>query len=79
MREPLQSPSALPASGGEPSELPPPGNAVWFIDNTLIGDPIIITGSPRKLEPTNGWGHWQENWRQWLRWSSVKYFTTESL
>mgnify|MGYP000066937651 CR=1 FL=1 len=56
-----------------------PGNAVWFIDNTLIGDPIIITGSPRKLEPTNGWGHWQENWRQWLRWSSVKYFTTESL
>ncbi|MEV7011093.1 Ig-like domain-containing protein [Streptosporangium sp. NPDC051022] len=56
-----------------------PGNAVWFIDNTLIGDPIIITGSPRKLEPTNGWGHWQENWKQWLKWSSVKYFTTESL
>ena len=37
-----------------------PDNAKWFIDNTLIGDPIIITGSPRPLEPTNGWGHWQE-------------------
>ncbi|WP_328808249.1 L,D-transpeptidase [Nonomuraea antri] len=49
-----------------------PDNAAWFIKNTLIGDPIIITGSPRKLEPTNGWGHWQENWRQWLRWSSLK-------
>lgn len=55
-----------------------PENASWFIDNTLIGDPIIITGSPRKLEPTNGWGHWQENWKEWLKWSSVKNFTTES-
>ncbi|MFC4007735.1 Ig-like domain-containing protein [Nonomuraea purpurea] len=49
-----------------------PENAVWFIKNTLIGDPIIITGSPRKLEPTNGWGHWQEDWKQWLKWSSLK-------
>ncbi|WP_271218597.1 L,D-transpeptidase [Streptosporangium carneum] len=56
-----------------------PSNASWFIDNTLIGDPIIITGSPRKLEPTNGWGHWQENWKEWLKWSSVRYFTTDDL
>ncbi|GAA3148938.1 Ig-like domain-containing protein [Planomonospora alba] len=56
-----------------------PANARWFIDNTLIGDPIIITGSPRRLEPTNGWGHWQEDWRQWTRWSALKGFTTEPL
>jgi lipoprotein-anchoring transpeptidase ErfK/SrfK len=56
-----------------------PDNAKWFIDNTLIGDPIIITGSPRKLEPTNGWGHWQEDWKQWLKWSSVKHFKTEDV
>ncbi|GAA2279654.1 Ig-like domain-containing protein [Nonomuraea roseoviolacea subsp. roseoviolacea] len=49
-----------------------PENAKWFLDNTLIGDPIIITGSPRVLEPTNGWGHWQENWKEWLKWSSLK-------
>ncbi|GGO73150.1 hypothetical protein GCM10012289_42870 [Nonomuraea cavernae] len=49
-----------------------PENAAWFIKNTLIGDPIIITGSPRPLEPTNGWGHWQEDWKQWLQWSSIK-------
>ncbi|MBF8190962.1 L,D-transpeptidase family protein [Nonomuraea sp. K274] len=49
-----------------------PSNAAWFIKNTLIGDPIILTGSPRKLEPTNGWGHWQENWKQWLKWSVLK-------
>ncbi|GAA5074026.1 Ig-like domain-containing protein [Thermocatellispora tengchongensis] len=50
-----------------------PENARWFIDNTLIGDPIILTGSPRPLEPTNGWGHWQESWQQWLQWSSLGF------
>ncbi|MEV0589214.1 Ig-like domain-containing protein [Nonomuraea sp. NPDC050310] len=56
-----------------------PSNASWFIRNTLIGDPIIITGSPRKLEPTNGWGHWQEDWKQWLKWSTTKSFGTDPL
>ncbi|WP_084779886.1 L,D-transpeptidase [Planobispora rosea] len=55
-----------------------PGHAKWFLDNTLIGDPIIITGSPRVLEPLNGWGHWQEDWTQWTRWSTTKSFITES-
>jgi lipoprotein-anchoring transpeptidase ErfK/SrfK len=56
-----------------------PSDAAWFIKNTLIGDPIIITGSPRKLEPTNGWGHWQENWKEWLKWSSIKSGPTNVL
>ncbi|MFI7613238.1 Ig-like domain-containing protein [Nonomuraea terrae] len=56
-----------------------PENARWFIKNTLIGDPIVLTGSPRPLEPTNGWGHWQENWKQWLQWSSLKDGPTNSL
>ncbi|MER6829399.1 Ig-like domain-containing protein [Streptosporangium sp. NPDC000563] len=56
-----------------------PSNAKWFLDNTLIGDPIIITGSPRVLEPTNGWGHWQESWKEWLKWSSLKHFTTDDV
>ncbi|HEY9522861.1 MAG TPA: Ig-like domain-containing protein [Thermopolyspora sp.] len=49
-----------------------PENAKWFIDNTLIGDPVIVTGSPRQLEPANGWGHWQEPWKTWLRWSALR-------
>lgn len=56
-----------------------PSNASWFINNTLIGDPIIITGTPRTLEPTNGWGHWQESWKQWLRWSALKSGRTDLL
>ncbi|SDR07995.1 Lipoprotein-anchoring transpeptidase ErfK/SrfK [Thermostaphylospora chromogena] len=57
-----------------------PGNAKWFLDNTLIGDPIILTGSPRRLEPLNGWGQWQQSWREWLRWSSLGFgLTTDPL
>ncbi|GAA4043043.1 L,D-transpeptidase [Nonomuraea soli] len=56
-----------------------PSHASWFIRNTLIGDPIVLTGTPRKLEPTNGWGHWQEDWKQWLKWSSTKSFPTGTL
>ncbi|MFI0417031.1 Ig-like domain-containing protein [Spongiactinospora sp. 9N601] len=55
-----------------------PSHAKWFLDNTLIGDPIILTGSPRRLEPLNGWGHWQESWPEWLRWTSLgSGFTTD--
>ncbi|MBO3745608.1 L,D-transpeptidase family protein [Streptosporangiaceae bacterium NEAU-GS5] len=56
-----------------------PENARWFIDNTLIGDPIIVKGTPRNLEPTNGWGHWQENWKEWLKWSRLRAADTDPL
>ncbi|GII60015.1 hypothetical protein Skr01_01000 [Sphaerisporangium krabiense] len=56
-----------------------PSNAKWFKETTLIGDPIIVSGSPRPLDPANGWGHWQETWPQWLRWSGLRSgFTTEA-
>ncbi|WP_248959429.1 L,D-transpeptidase [Sphaerisporangium perillae] len=57
-----------------------PSNAKWFKETTLIGDPIIVSGTPRQLDPGNGWGHWQETWPQWLRWSGLRSgFTTEAL
>ncbi|MEW9527880.1 Ig-like domain-containing protein [Microbispora sp. NPDC049125] len=56
-----------------------PERAKWFKNNTLIGDPIIIRGTPRELEPTNGWGHWQENWRDWLKWSRLRADTAGRL
>ncbi|WP_228645141.1 Ig-like domain-containing protein [Microtetraspora sp. AC03309] len=56
-----------------------PENAKWFMTNTLIGDPIVVTGSPRPLDPTNGWGHWQESWKQWLKWSRLRGASTEPL
>ena len=49
-----------------------PANAKWFKNHTLIGDPIIVKGSPRELEPTNGWGHWQEPWSRWVKQSALR-------
>ncbi|GIH70956.1 L,D-transpeptidase [Sphaerimonospora thailandensis] len=56
-----------------------PANAKWFIDNTLLGDPIIVTGSPRPLDPTNGWSYWQDSWPQWLKSSRLRADTAASL
>ncbi|WP_285579487.1 Ig-like domain-containing protein [Herbidospora sp. NBRC 101105] len=56
-----------------------PSNAKWYKEQTLIGDPIILTGSPRQLEPTNGWGHWQPKWKDWLKWSRLRDATTDPM
>ncbi|MEU7694530.1 L,D-transpeptidase [Microbispora hainanensis] len=56
-----------------------PENAKWFKNNTLIGDPIIVTGTPRRLEATNGWSYWQDSWPQWLKRSSLRAAPSESL
>lgn len=41
-------------------------NAEWFFDNTLPGDVIQVVGSPRQVNPGNGFAEWQESWPQWL-------------
>ncbi|GII90188.1 hypothetical protein Ssi02_04190 [Sinosporangium siamense] len=57
-----------------------PENARWFMRNTLRGDPINVTGSPRELEPFNGWGQWQMPWHRWVKGSAVSLgFDTEKL
>ncbi|WP_283133789.1 L,D-transpeptidase [Rhizohabitans arisaemae] len=49
-----------------------PSNAKWLLDNTLIGDPIVITGSSRRLEHMNGWAQWEIPWRKWVAGSAFK-------
>ncbi|MBX6385511.1 MAG: L,D-transpeptidase family protein [Microbispora sp.] len=56
-----------------------PENAKWFKNNTLIGDPIIVTGTPRRLEATNGWSYWQDSWQDWLKRSSLRGAPAEEL
>jgi lipoprotein-anchoring transpeptidase ErfK/SrfK len=41
-------------------------NAEWFFDNTLPGDIVQVVGSPRQVNPGNGFAEWQESWAQWL-------------
>ncbi|PSK86906.1 lipoprotein-anchoring transpeptidase ErfK/SrfK [Murinocardiopsis flavida] len=43
----------------------------WFYENTLIGDPYIVTGTTRDLEVDNGWGYWQRPWDEWLKESAL--------
>ncbi|GIH59629.1 L,D-transpeptidase [Microbispora siamensis] len=56
-----------------------PENAKWFKNNTLIGDPIIVTGTPRRLEATNGWSYWQDSWPAWLKRSRLRAAPAEIL
>ncbi|MBO4274383.1 L,D-transpeptidase family protein, partial [Microbispora triticiradicis] len=43
-----------------------PDQARWFYDHALRGDPVVVTGTSRRLEWDNGWGYWQLSWPQWL-------------
>jgi lipoprotein-anchoring transpeptidase ErfK/SrfK len=49
-----------------------PSNASWFYNFAYRGDPVKITGTSRILEPENGWGFWQMNWKDWLKGSALK-------
>lgn len=49
----------------------PPAKAQWFYNYEHPGDVVIITGTPRKLESTNGWGFWQASWKSWLSGSAT--------
>ncbi|WP_344968471.1 L,D-transpeptidase [Salinactinospora qingdaonensis] len=45
--------------------------ARWFYQNTLLGDPVVITGTDRILPVENGWGYWQRSWEDWVANSAV--------
>ncbi|HEY3687853.1 MAG TPA: Ig-like domain-containing protein [Streptosporangiaceae bacterium] len=49
----------------------PPADAEWFYKFAKRGDIVIVTGTPRKLEPDNGWGYWQMPWKQWRKGSAL--------
>lgn len=42
-----------------------PSDAEWFYDNTLPGDIIKVTGSPRTAALGNGFNDWQLSWTAW--------------
>jgi lipoprotein-anchoring transpeptidase ErfK/SrfK len=42
-----------------------PSNAVWLFQQTMIGDPVIVRGTERKLQPGNGWTAWDVAWNRY--------------
>jgi lipoprotein-anchoring transpeptidase ErfK/SrfK len=44
-----------------------PANAAWLFTTTLVGDPVITTGTNRGVEPGNGTGaDWDIPWSSWV-------------
>lgn len=49
-----------------------PSNAIWLFNQTLIGDPVITTGTKRQMEPGNGTGgDWNISWAKWSAGSAL--------
>lgn len=46
-------------------------NAGWLYQNSQRGDVVVFTGSPRRLEPWNGWTDWNLDWSQWQAGSAL--------
>jgi lipoprotein-anchoring transpeptidase ErfK/SrfK len=46
-------------------------NARWLWGITHIGDPVIVTGTPRKLEWGNGWTDYDRSWEEYLKGSAL--------
>jgi hypothetical protein len=49
----------------------PPAFAQWFFGWSYLGDPVIVTGSGRGLDPFNGWSYWQMSWKSWVKGSAL--------
>jgi lipoprotein-anchoring transpeptidase ErfK/SrfK len=46
-------------------------NAAWYFGQTHVGDPVIVTGTSRKIEPGNGWTDWDMSWDKYKAGSAL--------
>jgi lipoprotein-anchoring transpeptidase ErfK/SrfK len=53
-------------------------NAEWLYGRMKKGDPVEYTGSPRPIEPGNGWTDWNIAWDEWVKKSALKVAPTPS-
>ncbi len=53
-------------------------NAEWLYGRMKKGDPVEYTGSPRPIEPGNGWTDWNIDWDDWVKKSALKATPTPS-
>jgi Uncharacterized protein conserved in bacteria len=48
-----------------------PSNAKWIYQNSLVGDPVSISGTPRHVAEGNGWTAWDLSWPDFIKGSAV--------
>ena len=46
-------------------------DAAWYFAQTLRGDPVIVTGTTRKMESGNGWTDWNSSWANYTAGSAL--------
>jgi len=46
-------------------------NAGWLFENSLIGDPVIYTGTDKPMTLTNGYGDWNESFADYAKGSAL--------
>ena len=46
-------------------------NAAWMYNNTRIGDPVVTTGSSRRVEDGNGYSDWNLSYAQYKKGSAL--------
>jgi lipoprotein-anchoring transpeptidase ErfK/SrfK len=48
-----------------------PSNAVWLFGKSLIGDPVVVTGTGTKLAYGDGWTAWNVSWDEFVKGSAL--------
>jgi len=46
-------------------------DSAWLYNNTLIGDPVVTTGSSRSIEPGNGYSDWNVSFATYAKGSAL--------
>ena len=47
-------------------------NAIWLFNRSTVGDVVQVVGSPRQLEPGNGYTDWNVSWADWTAGSALQ-------
>ena len=46
-------------------------NAKWLFENTEVGDPVVVTGTPKQQTPGDGVTVWNVPWNEWVAGSAL--------
>lgn len=48
-------------------------DARWLFDNTLVGSPLTVKGTERRLQDRNGWTDWDKPWEEYVKDSATPH------
>ncbi|ROP30557.1 L,D-transpeptidase [Couchioplanes caeruleus] len=47
------------------------GGGKWLYENTMIGDPVTITGTEERIQYGDGWTDWSLSWEEYKKGSAI--------